>query len=140
MKMTREQAKPCKTHYDPPMAVLSMKSNGSREHRSTLENTFSGRPFHHQLHRLLNEGSSNQASESSGSDGDEGSRGAMSTRCKGNQILGVRRHCSSVPTSPATRRYHVSHFSCIPKSPRGPPGPEALGETSAYPLHRIGGI
>ena len=112
--------------YEPPMTLYSMK-NRKRDHRATPENRSSGRPFHHQLHRLLNEGSSKQGSESSGSDGDEATKAAMSVRshAKGNQFLCVRRHCSSVPTSPALRRYHFSEFPCGQRSPRNPNGPDA---------------
>ena len=88
-------------HYDPPMTVHVLRIN--RRHSRSTPDLRTGRPFHHQLYRLLDENLKRKNSESSGSDEDE----SLRISCGPNQSCQLsqsRRAFSSMPNSPALQR------------------------------------
>lgn len=115
--------------YDPPMSLHVMR-NTRRRDRGTPE-LRAGRPFHHQLHRLMNE-TSKRNSESSGSDGDESLRLTMTRRVATSRHMAppVGRICLSMPNSPALRRCPFAHHTALElRSPRGPDGSKGFAQT-----------
>ena len=109
-----------------PMTLYVMRNKRRRERGST-DIRSSSRPYHPQLHRLID--GVRIGSESSGSDGDDMwlSLGLAGNRTQPQQYLGVKHFSSSVPTSPALCRHPPTRRSPAPRpleirSPRGPDG------------------